>query len=81
MTVPRWEVTVRLGGVDFTESSGVSPLDGDGITKGKNFKLTSNDIYQFVCDGGLTTTVVLRLKCINHILGILGSIIHGGLTE
>lgn len=42
---------------------------------------TGDDIYQFVRDGGLTTTVVFHLKGLDHFSGIFRRVIHSTTTE
>jgi hypothetical protein len=38
---------------------------------------TSDDVDQLVSDSGLTATIVLHCKPVNHIRCILGGIVHG----
>ena len=42
---------------------------------------TSDDIHQFVGDGGLATTIVLHLQGCNHVGGVLRGVVHSVSAE
>ena len=42
---------------------------------------TSDDLNEFASNDGLTCSVVQNLELVDHLSGVLGSIVHGVLTR